>query len=118
MDREISLLIKDAIRTDHERRAESRHPFVYPVSLHLPNSEADFGFSRDISLKGIGLILSKEWAAGSIADLELHNSTTPLCVKSEARWSRQYGDGWFLVGWRFLSMVTLPAIAQTTDRRS
>lgn len=114
MDRQISLLIKDAIRIDQERRAEARHPFVYPVSLHVPNGEAEFGFTRDISLKGVGLILSHEWAPGSIADLELHSSN-PLCIKSEARWARQYGDGWYLVGWRFLSMVTLQAIAQNNE---
>lgn len=113
MEEHIGRLIKDAIRAEHERRADARHPFVYPVSLHRPNEAPDFGFSRDISLKGIGLILSRSWEAGSIADLEIHATADPLCIKSEVRWSREYGDGWHLIGWRFLSMSTLQIVAQT-----
>jgi hypothetical protein len=109
----IRQLIKEAIRVEHERRADARHPFVYPVSLHIPNAEPEFGFSRDLAIKGIGLILSREWQTGAIADLEIHSSNKPVCIKSEVRWTKQYGDGWFLVGWRFLSMGTL----QIADQR-
>lgn len=114
MEEQIGRLLKEALRAEQERRAEARHPFVYPVSIHRPNEDIDFGFSRDLSLKGIGLILSRPWDFGAIADLEIQHSSEPVCLKSEVRWSREYGDGWHLVGWRFLSAVTLQITAQTT----
>ncbi len=114
MQEEIRRLLKEAIKSEHERRAEARHPFVYPVSIHRPNEPIDLGFSRDLSLKGIGLILSRPWEPGSVGDLEIQSKADPVCIKSEVRWSREYGDGWHLVGWRFMSLVTLQIVAQTT----
>ena len=113
MEEQIGRLLKEALRSEQERRAEARHPFVYPVSIHSPNEVVDLGFSRDLSLKGIGLILSRAWEPGSVADVEIHADSKPVCVKSEVRWSRAYGDGWHLIGWRFLSLVTLQIAAQT-----
>ncbi len=113
MEEQIRRLLKEAIRLEQERRAEARHPFVYPVSIHTPNNPIDLGFSRDLSPKGIGLILSRPWDVGSIGDLEIQSSSEVVCIKSEVRWSRAYGDGWHLVGWRFMSLVTLQIAAQT-----
>ena len=116
MEEVIRALIKDAVQGEHERRAAKRHPFVYPVSIHTPNQPPDFGFSRDLSQTGLGLIHSSAWAAGTIADLEIHGpSEKPVAFKSEVRWAREYGNGWYLIGWRFLSLVTLQIVAQTPE---
>lgn len=116
MEEAIQSMIRDAVRTDHERRAEKRHAFVYPVSIHRPNESPEFGFSRDLSLTGLGLIHSRPWEARTIADLEIHApSEKSVAFKSEVRWSREYGDGWYLIGWRFISLVTLQIRSQSAE---
>ena len=89
-----------------ERRAADRKPFVRPVKITTERERAEVhdAFSRDISAQGIGLISRVEWQPKAIAIIKIHRLTgREVSIRAEARWSKPYGDGWFVTGWSFLS---------------
>lgn len=105
----IQRLIKEVQASQlRERRAVDRKPFVRPVQITTEKSpdEPEQGFSRDISLHGIGVIGKTEWRDSSIATLVIHSlDGRNVTVKAEVRWCKPYGNGWYLTGWSFLGEV-------------
>ena len=88
-----------------ERRSSDRKPFVRPVTIveHRKNTEAEHGFSRDLSSIGIGLIGRRQWSPGTTALLTIHRpNRRPVEVTAEVRWCESFGNGWFQAGWRFI----------------
>lgn len=108
----IGRLLKEAVHSEHERRSQKRYSFVRPVTVHQPNGTVQLAFSRDLSESGIGLIQAETVDAGRIAEIEIQVPDEPVCLKAEARWCRDYGSGWYLVGWRFISLTRLQIASQ------
>lgn len=88
-----------------ERRSADRKPFVRPVVIATGRNHETLheGFSRDISQIGIGMVTRTQWTMGTHAMLTIHSLTKRVArVSAEVRWCQEYGEGWYLSGWRFL----------------
>ena len=59
-----------------ERRTEARHELVRPVNIYLGDDDSCFGFSKNLSKQGIGVIIDEEFSVGIIACL-LYTSPSP-----------------------------------------
>ncbi|MCA9084342.1 MAG: PilZ domain-containing protein [Planctomycetaceae bacterium] len=107
MNDELDRLILEAQRAKFtERRTEPRHLFVRPVKLFVGSNPVVTAFSKDLSKQGIGIITDLQIAEGTIAVISIHSTTHhPVNVKCELRWIDAYGRGWYLTGWKFLSLA-------------
>lgn len=100
-----SLLMENQSELLADRRAVRRTPFTRPVQIASGRDRDQLhdAFSRDISSVGVGLISRVEWAERTVARLTIHSvKGQPLVVTAEARWTQDYGGGWFLTGWAFI----------------
>ncbi len=120
MQEQIEQLILEAQRARfNERRTEPRHAFVRPVLIFEGDALGFPGFSRDLSNLGIGVVTEKEYPLGSIAVLRIHSTISyPVFLRSEVRWCDPYGKGWYLIGWKFLSVAAPPPGANRIPRPS
>lgn len=92
-----------------ERRTEARHELVRPVKVFFGRNDSCSGFSKNLSKQGIGIIVDRELPVGTIATLSIHSLTShPVNLKCELRWIDRFGKGWWMIGWKFLS-VAAPA---------
>lgn len=91
-----------------EQRRSPRLSFFGPVSLRLPGS-ADTqmsAFARDISPAGIGLVhLMPVAEIELIVALSLPSGRGVL-LRTEILWCRDYGNGWYASGGRFVDVAT------------
>lgn len=89
-----------------ERRTEARHELVRPVKVFFGSNDSCSGFSKNLSKQGIGVIVDRELSVGTIAALSIHSLTSqPVNLKCELRWIDAFGKGWWMVGWKFLSIA-------------
>ena len=111
MQEEIQRLLMEAQRSRYtERRTEARHPFVRPVMIYFNDAPGVQAFAKDLSNLGIGIISEAQFPDKALAVLQIHSiQGQSVFVKSEARWSDNFGKGWFLTGWKFLSIAAPPA---------
>ncbi len=89
-----------------ERRAVDRKPFPRPVKVVIGRHQTQTheAFSRDISLRGIGVISQFEFSPHTIATIHIHSlKGKDVAVRAELRWCLTYVEGWFLSGWSFLN---------------
>lgn len=93
-----------------ERRAVRRLPYFGPVTLSLQaDSRTRFSaFARDISGDGIGLVHCAAVPTGEVV-VTLSGEDTPIQLRTEIVWCRNYGNGWFASGGRFLDVVSRSA---------
>lgn len=97
------LLKESEVALLSERRTSPRKPFTRPVLIKHGRDKVTPGFSRDISDFGLGVIDQFEWESGTIVDIEIHSLFgRNVSVRAEARWSDNYGEGFFVTGWYFL----------------
>lgn len=92
-----------------ERRAADRKPFVRPVKIFAGKNRDEIheAFSRDVSTLGIGLISKMDWPDQSMAVLEIESlKGKKLSLRSISCWTRPYGKGWFITGWKFCAELT------------
>lgn len=95
-----------------ERRTEARHALVRPVQISLSREDGCSGFSKNLSKQGIGVIVDRDLAVGTIATLSIHSlSSQPVHLKCELRWSDPFGKGWWLSGWKFLSVASAASVS-------
>ncbi len=94
-----------------ERRTEARHELVRPVNIYLGDDDSCFGFSKNLSKQGIGVIIDEEFSVGIIASLSIHSlNGQPANLKCELRWIDRFGAGWWMTGWKFLSVAPAASI--------
>ena len=97
-------LLAEAISRDVERRSQQREPFMAPVAIQRGAGKGGCltGFTRDISVEGIGLIhafpLEREEIVVKVFGAD--EKTTLLYVKIE--WCDPIGEGWYISGGRFI----------------
>ena len=108
----VQKFVEQLVAADREllgqnRRSEKRHSFAYPVTICLGRDETHMipAFSRDISPQGIGLLHRNNLADGRVGTLTIHlPDKPPVSIRAESRWSKPYGDGWFITGWRLIAV--------------
>ena len=90
-----------------ERRSAPRLPYFGPVSISSPDGpELDVSaFARDLSAVGIGLVHLMPLDRGEVViTLPLHTGED-LVLHTEIVWCRDYGNGWYSSGGRFIDVV-------------
>jgi hypothetical protein len=100
------ILREDSNFDRNENRSAHRENLVRAVKMEVRDPEATIqAFSRNISATGIGVITGEQVVGSSIAVLEIASlNGENIRVLAECRWSKAYGDGWFLSGWQFISL--------------
>ena len=99
------LLAESATNPDFERRSSDRKPIVRPITIRSgrDRDRVTIAYSRDVSQAGLGIVSRENWQPRTIADLEIHLiSNQEARVRAEVRWSKPFGDGWFLTGWKLM----------------
>ncbi len=101
------LLMEANERELQERRADVRHPFFASVSIRLlDGSNQQFSaFSREISAGGIGLLHNFPLPNGPVVLAIQRANGGTAHVKTDIRWCRPTGDGWYLSGGKFSEVV-------------
>jgi hypothetical protein len=79
---------------------------VRPIQIELRSEELIIpAFSRNISANGIGVISSEKILEKSTAILEIAGiKNSPVKILADCRWSRNYGENWYISGWQFISI--------------
>lgn len=91
-----------------ERRMEERTPYFGPVTIsHLQAPEIGLSaFVRDVSPSGIGLVHLMPLKRGAVLiDLPLLFGTS-IKLRTEILWCRDYENGWYASGGRFVDVMT------------
>jgi hypothetical protein len=90
-----------------ERRTEERIAYFAPVTVGLLESPQVGmpAFVRDLSLSGIGLVHLMPLKRGEVVvDLPLPRGSS-VKLRTEILWCRDYEDGWYASGGRFLDVT-------------
>jgi hypothetical protein len=92
---------------DWIRRTELRLPYFGPVSVGLPNESSVSlpAFARDLSPGGIGLVHLMPIAPGEVTVALPLPSGKPVQLVTRILWCRDFGDGWYTSGGRFLDVA-------------
>ena len=90
-----------------EHRRAVRRPFLgsATVSLTGASSNAFTAFARDVSTLGIGLVHTQPIDCGEVV-VRLHQAGgRSIAFRTEILWCKDFGDGWYASGGRFLDVV-------------
>ena len=108
---EIERAVKDLLAADasfdrNETRSVHRDQLVRHLRLEIRETEQMLeGFSRNISVAGIGVITDQAITSGTTAVMEIQRlKGTPARIVAECRWCKSYGENWFISGWQFRSI--------------
>ena len=90
-----------------ERRLSIRESFSRPVKIQLSDRDEVYdGFSKNVSFEGIGIISRTRFEIGTEASVIILSSraNNPVFV-SKLAWSKPFGEGWHVSGWKFKMLV-------------
>jgi hypothetical protein len=86
------------------RRLMKRYPFFRQATITIGGSTTLSAFSRDISPSGVGLLHSMPLEPGQVTVKLAWGKGSQIDVRTEIRWCRAAGEGWYLSGGRFLRL--------------
>lgn len=110
-----------------ERRASARIPLQVPIHLTPVSIEDGYvcfptkpvpsvkALTKDLSLKGVGFAHEAEFSNRHAALTFDVPTDVPLSLIVEVTWSKQYHNGKFRSGARFLSLIETPADYRSAD---
>ncbi len=101
------LLDEDRRFNMKERRSIMRQPCFRPATIMLNQLQTTpcTAFVRDISEIGIGLVHDFSATIGQLGYIGVHRVwDDPVVFRCEVRWCEKWGNGWFLSGWKILSI--------------
>ena len=99
-------IVQEELSALQERRSAHREPLVRPVTIQIGGGEPLFGFSKNISDNGIGVIMNAPPSSGTSARLSIQClNRKPVVIRSELRWCEPFGTGWYVTGWKFLAEI-------------
>jgi hypothetical protein len=102
----VDAIVQEEVSALQERRSAHRAPLVRPVTIQIGRGEPLFGFSKNISDNGIGVIMNTPPPSGSSALLSIQSlKGKPVVLRSELRWCEPFGTGWYVTGWKFLAEI-------------
>ena len=93
---------------DWIRRTEPRLPYFGPVTVGLPHEDSVSlpAFARDLSPGGIGLVHLMPIAPGQVTVALPLPSGRDVALVTQILWCRDFGDGWYTSGGRFLDVMS------------
>jgi hypothetical protein len=108
---ELDELVKDILREDSqwdrtENRSVHRDSLVRPVMVQFKDgSPSMYGFTKNISTSGVGVICEKPVAENTFAYLTIDRIRVPIAtVFAECVWCKKYVGRWYMSGWRFIKV--------------
>ena len=90
-----------------DQRTAPRKSYFGPVAISLDGApEVKLSaFARDVSPLGIGLVHIMPVREGEVVvSLELPSGNT-IALRTEIVWCKNFGDGWYASGGRFIDVV-------------
>ena len=90
-----------------ELRSAIRQPLVVPVRVTFSEDGLQMpGFTRNVSVTGVGLLLPANCVEGSSAVIEFERADgrCKYQVLADCRWVKSFGESWYLSGWRFVKV--------------
>jgi hypothetical protein len=75
-----------------------------PVTLRPASAptKAISAFSREIALRGIGLLHAAPLVSGETYEIDIRIEDVHVRKRGRATWCRSVGEGWYLSGCRFI----------------
>ena len=107
-DRLMSALQEILDAPEWDRRALRRVPYFCPVTVGLPetNTICFSAFAREVSATGIGLVHLMPLAHGEVVITLPLPSGHIVAMRAEILWCKDFGDGWYSSGGRFLDVFS------------
>jgi hypothetical protein len=98
------MMLEDVRYDQNERRSSIRETLVRPTLIRSKGESGMLlGISRNISSQGICIIVMKRIEEMTNADIFVHRlGAEPAVFSAECRWTKPFGEGWYLTGWHFL----------------
>ncbi|QEG23053.1 PilZ domain-containing protein [Mariniblastus fucicola] len=90
-----------------ENRSAIREPLVVPVRVAFCDSPTRMpGFTRNVSVTGVGLLLPAACNEGgrAVITMERTDGRGKHSVLSECRWCKPFGESWMFSGWQFIKV--------------
>jgi hypothetical protein len=105
--RQATALLSAVVEAAYRRRVQQRHPFFRPITITMGAGKGQrvSAFSRDISARGIGLLHSAPLNTGRAILSIPSSSVHQLDISTEIRWCDPVGQGWYLSGGRFATVL-------------
>ena len=93
-------------RFERELRSVHREKLIIPAEVMFDSGESLSAFTRNISSKGVCIMSCQEIEPMTKATLKLFRmSQAPGTVLAECRWSKPFGDHYWVSGWLFLQVT-------------
>lgn len=92
-------------RYERELRSVHREKVIIPADVVFDDDDMLTAFTRNLSVKGACILSGREIERGIRATLKLYRlSQSPSSVYAECRWSKPFGDRYWVSGWQFLKL--------------
>ena len=94
--------------SEWDRRTTRRISYFGPVAVSLP--DVDYvtlsAFARDVSASGLGMVHLMPIDKGEVVVSLTLPSGNRVSLLTEICWCRDYGNGWYASGGRFISVAS------------
>lgn len=101
----INQINAEGSRYDRELRSVHREKVIIPAEIEFESGETLTAFTRNLSAHGVCLISCKEIQPEFQTTLKLYRlSEPPSSIFAECRWSKAFGDQYWVSGWKFLQL--------------
>lgn len=92
-------------RFERELRSVHREKLIIPAEVQFDSGESLPAFTRNISANGVCILCCQEIETKIRATLKLYRiSQSPGNVVAECRWSKPFGERYWVSGWQFLQV--------------
>ena len=97
----IAEIKSEGAKFDRELRSVHREKIALPVDVIANESEISYGFTRNISEKGVCVVSVQQFELSKATLCLYRLGNRPARVLAECRWNRAYGSRYWLSGWQF-----------------
>ena len=102
----LTKILDDEQKFVSEKRSDFRELLFMPAQV----SQAEFestahGFTRDVSILGICLIMPQPFHQGTKAEINLFGQSSQMSSLAKCCWSSKFGDAYWVSGWRLNEAV-------------
>jgi len=106
IQRLIKEIQKETAKFDRDLRSTHRENLVLPANLEMKNVVHD-GFTRNISASGVCIVTLAEIPDRSLATISIYRiGGSPCRLVAECRWTKPFGDSFWISGWQFGSIAS------------
>ena len=97
----VSQVLADEQSFHSENRSDHREPLVMPAQVYQPQFDfALSGFVRNISTRGVCLIMPQPFSEGAEVTVSLFGQLTKIDRLATCCWGTKFGSTYWVSGWR------------------